>query len=195
MAVALILDFPEGTMEQYHQVVEKMDLNGELAEGGVFHAAGIYEGNLRVVDVWDDVEKFERFRDEKIIPFTQEVGVNPPSVRTVAVAERKPGSGGEPKFLQVVRLPGIDEDSFQAADEKILGSDHKPPEAVTFHVNGPDDGGDRCVIDAWESKEARDRFFEERVKPAMADAPLSGEPVMEDLEGQATLRERASTTA
>lgn len=194
MAVCLILDFPGGTRDQYDQVVDKMGLNGELAPGGLFHAAGSYEGGWRVVDVWEDMATFERFRDEQIVPYTQEVGLEQPQVRVVEVDERKQGSGADPALVQVVYLPGLDRDGFQAADERILGADHKPPENCTFHVNGREGDG-WCVVDGWDSKEARDAFFEERVKPVMGDAPLQGPPDMQDLTVEATLRPRAGAAA
>jgi hypothetical protein len=43
MAVALTLDFPGGTIEQYQHVVERMHLDGRMAPGGILHVAGSYE--------------------------------------------------------------------------------------------------------------------------------------------------------
>jgi hypothetical protein len=37
MAVGLILDFKEATLDQYDEVVEKMGLEGKTAPGGLFH--------------------------------------------------------------------------------------------------------------------------------------------------------------
>ena len=193
MAVALILDFPGGTREQYDRVVEKMDLEGRMAPGGLFHAAGSYEGGWRVIDAWEDLAQFERFRDEKIVPYVTEVGMAPPRVRAIEVHEEKPGSGARPALVQVVRMPGLDADGFAALDGKAL-PDGRPPEALTFHVNGPEGDG-WCVVDAWESKEARDRFLEERIKPAAEGSSLSGPPEIEDLAVEATLAERSGAPA
>ena len=74
MTVAIVLDFPGGTMSQYHEVVSRMNLGGTTAPGGRLHVAGLYAGGLRVIDVWEDMEPFIRFRDEQIIPITQELG-------------------------------------------------------------------------------------------------------------------------
>src|SRR3954447_7169232 len=147
MAVALILDFPGGTRARYEQVIEKMELGGQTAPGGLFHAAGAYEDGWRVVDAWEDMARFERFRDEKIIPLVAEAGLQPPQVRAIEVAERKPGSGATPALVQVVRLPGLDAEAFAAADAKILAAAGGPPRELTFHVNGPDGDG-WCVVDA-----------------------------------------------
>jgi hypothetical protein len=188
MAVALVLDFEGGTMDDYHDVVRRMGLNGRMAPGGLFHAAGIYDGGLRVVDQWEDRDVFMQFAEEQIRPHTQAVGLPEPSVRMIDVAEQKPGSGEVPVLVQVVTLPGVTAESFAAADAQVLAGG--PPSEITWHVNGPTEGG-WLVIDAWTDKGARDRFLEERVRPAFATAGLTGEPSFEDLEVQATLLERA----
>lgn len=185
MAVALILDFRGVSMDDYHRVVERMELGGRLADGGLHHVAGSYEGGLRVIDVWEDMAHFEAFRDAQLGPVAQAAGLPAPDVQVVQVKEEKQGSGRTPKFAQVVRMPGLDPDSFTAMDARIL-PEGRPPEQLTFHVNGPIDGG-WCVIDAWESKEARDRFLEERIRPAAEGAPLTGAPEIQDLTVEATL--------
>jgi hypothetical protein len=188
MAVALVLDFPGGTMEQYHEVVGRMGLGGRMAPGSLFHAAGIYQGGLRVVDAWEDAEQFQRFSDAEIVPQTQAVGLAAPTVRMIDVDEIKATSGEAPAFVQVVTLPGLDRESFRAADAKVVGDG--VPADMTFHVNGPVEGG-WLVIDAWTSRAARDRFAEEHIRPGMEGAPLSGPPAFEDLDVEATLGEPA----
>jgi hypothetical protein len=187
MAVALILDFPGGTREQYDRVIAKMDLRGRMPDGGMFHSAGSYEGGWRVVDVWEDLGMFERFRDEKIGPLSQAEGLQPPNVEVIEVAEQKRGSGAEPEFVQVVKLPGLDRVGFRAADMEIL-SVHggRAPSALTFHVNGPCADG-WCVVDAWSTKAERDRFLEERIVPVMQEAELTGPPEIQELMVEATL--------
>jgi len=187
MAVALILDFPGGAREQYDRVVEKMDLHGRMPDGGMFHAAGSCEGGWRVIDVWEELALFEGFRDAKILPLAQAEGLRPPAVAVVEVAEQKRGSGSRPELVQVVRLPGLDQIGFRAADMEILSVyGGQTPSAITFHVNGPYDGG-WCVVDAWSSKAERDRFIEERVVPVMGEAGLTGPPEIQELAIEATL--------
>jgi hypothetical protein len=166
-----------------------MHLDERMPSGGLIHVAGSYGGGWRVIDVWDDPQKFARFRDEQIIPLSAAAGMGAPEVRVVQVAEEKPGSGEPPALVQCVTLPGIDGEAFRAADKQILPTG-KPPEALTFHVNGPVDGG-WCVIDGWTSKQERDDFLEARARPVFADAPLQGPPQIEDLLVEATLREGA----
>jgi hypothetical protein len=190
MTVAFIFDFPGGTMDQYDQVVERMHLDGRMAPGGLIHVAGSYEGGLRVIDVWEDMERFARFRDERIVPDTQAVGLAPPELRVVEIDEEKPGNGETPALVQCVFMPGLDRRAFDAADRQIRPNGEMPA-AITFHFNGPCDGG-WCVIDGWTSKAARDEFLDARILPAVANMPLTGEPTIEDLTVEATMQESAT---
>lgn len=83
MAVAVVLEFKGGTLDQYDQVIEKMgfERGGKGAPGGLFHWVTKTDDGLRVTDVWTDRETFQKFADEKIGPITQDVGVpGPPEV-------------------------------------------------------------------------------------------------------------------
>ena len=84
MAVAVVLKFTGGTLEQYDQVIEKMgfERGGKGAPGGLFHWAAKTDEGLLVTDVWTDAETFQKFADEKIGPITQDVGVPGPPETT-----------------------------------------------------------------------------------------------------------------
>ena len=147
---------------------------------------------LRVIDVWEDMEHFARFREEQIVPHAQAVGLRRRTSAMVEIDEEKSGSGEAPALAQCVIMPGLDHQAFHAADREIRPNDEMPA-AITFHLNGPYDGG-WCVIDGWTSKAARDEFMEARIRPVFANVPLSGEPTIEDLLVEATLREAAVVT-
>ena len=80
MAVAIIMDFPGGNLESDDQVVEKMGLRREGATppGALFHWVTATDDGIRVTDVWETREAFDRFAQEEIGPRTQEVGVPGP---------------------------------------------------------------------------------------------------------------------
>ncbi|MBM2809253.1 MAG: hypothetical protein HW416_12 [Chloroflexi bacterium] len=82
MAVAVQLDFKGATLEQYDQVVQKMGFHpgGPGAPGGMFHWVTKTADGIRVTDVWNSRERFEKFSQEKIAPITQEVGFSAPPV-------------------------------------------------------------------------------------------------------------------
>lgn len=78
MAVAVLVEIPGGTKEQYEQVASHLFPGGALPEGWRFHLAGPDEGGWRVVNVVDSREEFERFASETILPATREAGEAPP---------------------------------------------------------------------------------------------------------------------
>jgi hypothetical protein len=81
MAVAFILDFPDATLDQYDQVIEKMGLtDGASPPSAQHHWVAKTDDGIRVVDVWDSDEAFEKFSQEQIGPITQEVGIAEPTV-------------------------------------------------------------------------------------------------------------------
>jgi quinol monooxygenase YgiN len=193
MTVALVIDIPGATMDQYNQVVERLHPDRRMAPGGVLHVAGRYDGGLRVIDLWEDIEHFVRFRDEHLAPQIQALGMALPDVRVIEIDEEKPGNGEASALVQCVIMPGLDRQAFDAADRQIR-PDGEMPAALTFHVNGPYEGG-WCVIDGWTSKAARDEFLESHVRPVFATVALTGEPAIEDLLVEATMREPAIVTS
>lgn len=83
MAVGVVLDFEGATVDQYDQVIEKMGFSpgGAGGQGSLFHWVTQTDDGMRVTDVWQDRETFERFAEEQIGPFTAAVGItNPPQI-------------------------------------------------------------------------------------------------------------------
>ncbi len=85
MTVAIEMWFKGGTLDQYDQVMKLMGLDDPAAappDGAIFHwCAGTDEG-LRVVDVWETREQFDKFAAEQIGPYTQQVGIAGPPEMT-----------------------------------------------------------------------------------------------------------------
>jgi hypothetical protein len=67
-------------------------------------------------------------------------------------------------------------DQDQAQAERVMArvraTGPVPPEGARLMVAGPTDPGWR-VVSVWDSEEARDRFFAERLAPAYEEAGLS----------------------
>lgn len=83
MAIAVILDFPGGTKDQYDDVIKNMGLtrNGDAPPGAQFHWVAVSDDGIRVVDVWDSREVFDRFAQEQIIPLSREAGLPEPQLQ------------------------------------------------------------------------------------------------------------------
>jgi hypothetical protein len=80
MAVAVVMDFKGATLEQYDQVMERMGLAHptDMPGGEIAHWVTATDDGIRVTDVWDSREQFERFGQEQIGPSTQAVGITEP---------------------------------------------------------------------------------------------------------------------
>lgn len=52
---------------------------GAGAPGALFHWVTTTDGGLRVTDVWEGRERFQKFADAQIGPYTQEAGVPGPA--------------------------------------------------------------------------------------------------------------------
>ena len=77
--MAVVLRFnPQGmTEELYAECVERLEKAGAGSpEGRLYHVCFGDKDNLRVSDIWESVEAFERFR-ETLAPIAQELGINP----------------------------------------------------------------------------------------------------------------------
>lgn len=75
MAIAVISEVPQGTLDTYDAVNEKLEASGQrMQEGHLFHCVGAMEGGgFRVIDVWESREGFERFVAEVLGPAIDEV--------------------------------------------------------------------------------------------------------------------------
>ena len=76
MATIILMEWPGVTPDQYNQVMRTLDLDKNPPSGGVFHVAGFTAGTLRVVDIWESQQSFEKFQRDRLISATQKAGVS-----------------------------------------------------------------------------------------------------------------------
>ena len=77
MAVAMMVDNPEGSQKIYDAVREKAGL--DRPAGGIFHVAGPSpNGGWRVIEVWESEEDAKRFVKERLLPALEAVSAPPP---------------------------------------------------------------------------------------------------------------------
>jgi hypothetical protein len=72
MAVVIVNEMEGGSQDLYDRVNPKVMEGGNLPDGCQLHIAGPYANGWRVITVWDSEERFQQFRDEKLIPALQE---------------------------------------------------------------------------------------------------------------------------
>ena len=75
-------------------------------------------------------------------------------------------------ICQIFDIPDVGEEVWERVDEDVRGTGPVPPEGARLVLAGPVDRGWR-VITVWDSEEARDRFFAERLAPAYERAGVS----------------------
>jgi hypothetical protein len=76
----------------------------------------------------------------------------------------------------IVENPDQSEDQAELVLAQVRSSGPVPPDGARLMLAGPANPGWR-VVSVWDSEEARDRFFAERLAPAYAAAGLSLEDV------------------
>jgi hypothetical protein len=84
MALGVVIDCKGATLDQYDAALEKMGRmpRGHGAPGSLFHWVTATEDGIRVIDVWETREEFEKFAEEQIGPITIEVGFPAPPTIT-----------------------------------------------------------------------------------------------------------------
>jgi hypothetical protein len=77
MAVAIEMNFKGATIDQYDQVIEKMGLTGgSTPPGAISHWVAKTDDGIRVVDVWETKDVFDRFAADQMGPYTREAGID-----------------------------------------------------------------------------------------------------------------------
>lgn len=77
MAVAVQVDFDGATMDQYDEVCRNMGLTpkGPGSAGSISHFATKTDSGMRIIDVWETKDQFEKFAQERIGPLSQQAGI------------------------------------------------------------------------------------------------------------------------
>lgn len=82
MAVALLIELPGVTRDQYEQTLKSLglDTTSEPPPGQILHLAGPIESGWQVVDVWESRADFERFLDQGLARAFKDAGIPTPRV-------------------------------------------------------------------------------------------------------------------
>jgi hypothetical protein len=60
---------PEGvTLDMYQAVQREADVESQPPAGLIVHTAGVVDGELQIVDVWESEDAAERFGRERLMP-------------------------------------------------------------------------------------------------------------------------------
>ena len=75
MSTVMLLEWAGVTQDQYNQVMRTLDLDKNPPAGGIFHVAGFTAGTLRVLDVWESQQAFEKFQRDRLAAAVQKAGI------------------------------------------------------------------------------------------------------------------------
>src|SRR5204863_8812175 len=117
MAVMMIMDAPEGTIDEYERTNEIMGLHGDedAPEGLIQHVAASDGNSLLIVDVWESEDAFGRFYEQRLGPALEQTGIassagepQPP----LQVHNRLTGKGSDANVLMLIDVDGLGTDEY-----------------------------------------------------------------------------------
>jgi hypothetical protein len=82
MQTVMLMRWGGVTPEQYEDARSRVDWENDVPDGAVLHVAGFDGDDLRVTDVWETAEQFQRFVEERLMPGLQAI-FNPKVPATV----------------------------------------------------------------------------------------------------------------
>jgi hypothetical protein len=75
MSTVMLMEWTGVTTDQYNQIMRNLDLDKNTPPGAMFHVAGFTSGTLRVLDIWESQQAFERFQKERLTAAVQKAGI------------------------------------------------------------------------------------------------------------------------
>jgi hypothetical protein len=86
MAIAVEVLYPGATTDQYDATLTAMGIvAGAQHPGALFHWATQTDAGVRVTDVWESKEEFDRFAADQVAPAAHEGGLPEPEMRFIDV--------------------------------------------------------------------------------------------------------------
>ncbi|HEY5026523.1 MAG TPA: hypothetical protein VII76_16215 [Acidimicrobiales bacterium] len=95
MAIAVQIDVPGITLEQYDEAIEFAGFlpGGPLPAGGLFHWVAKTDAGIRIVNVWASHEEFDQFAETQTA-ILEEIGVDSASLKVEFFEVHNHLSGG-----------------------------------------------------------------------------------------------------
>ncbi len=69
---------------------------------------------------------------------------------------------------------GVSQAQYDQVREQVAPGNKAPP-GMLYHAGGPTENG-WCVIEVWESQEAVDQFFQQKLGKALQEAKINIQP-------------------
>lgn len=75
MRIVMFMEWDGVTPAQYDAARDVVKWETDAAPGGVLHVATFTDKGLRVTDVWESAEDFQRFVQTRLMPGVRQVGI------------------------------------------------------------------------------------------------------------------------
>ena len=75
MAIVMNMRWDGVTPEQYEAAREGVGWEQHASEGGLLHIASFAADGLRVTDIWENADDFNRFVEGRLMPVVRELGL------------------------------------------------------------------------------------------------------------------------
>ncbi len=106
MAVAMFMNWPGVTAEQYDAVMARLGLDVNPAAGSVLHLAALTEEGLEICEVWQTELAFEGFFVHRLQPIVEALGIEGrPAIKVVQLHNLYVADGDMVDRIGAVSLP------------------------------------------------------------------------------------------
>ncbi|HEX3695999.1 MAG TPA: hypothetical protein VH374_11475 [Polyangia bacterium] len=75
MPIVMNMEWDGVTTAQYEKIRQVVDFETQVPKGALLHIAALTPAGLRVTDVWDSAENFNRFVETRLMPGVKEAGI------------------------------------------------------------------------------------------------------------------------
>lgn len=75
----------------------------------------------------------------------------------------------------IFEAPNVTKAQYEQVRAQVM-PDNRPAQGMIYHSAGPLENGGWCVFEVWESHEAADRFFKEKLGQALQQAKINVQP-------------------
>ena len=74
MRIMMSMKWDGLSLDQYEEIRQLANWEGDLPNGAVFHVAGEFDNALRVTDIWESAD-FNHFVQNRLMPAVAKVGI------------------------------------------------------------------------------------------------------------------------
>ena len=75
MSIVMNMRWAGVSPDQYDQTLKLVEWETKIPVGAKYHVASFDDAGLRVTDVWESAEDFNRFVEQRLMPGVQKVGI------------------------------------------------------------------------------------------------------------------------